>query len=120
MGKLTVTTETTNAESSAVENFEKIDGVPDNAQQVIRVYPTLNSGETLQQLVTARLYEDRHGYWDAVENCGYLWNADGKTVDWKIHTDAIRQVGGIIEWVKPAAVDVNPSGRAPTGWHFPN
>ncbi len=115
-----MTTTTTNAESRAVENFEKIENVPADAQQVLRVHPTSNSGEPLQQLVTTRLYEDRHGYWDAAENCGYLWNADGKTVDWKIHTDAIRRVGGIIEWVRPAAVNVNPSGRAPLSWHFPN
>lgn len=103
-----------------MEKIENFDGVPADAQQVLRVRPSPNSGKLLKDLVTNSRYDDRHGYWDAVEDCGYLWNAADRTPEWQGHIATLRMVGGIIEWVRPAAVNVNPSGQAPTGWHFPN
>lgn len=113
-----MTTTTTNAESRAVENFENFDGVPADAQQVLRVRPSLHSGETLQDIISHRIQPELNSCWNAEEKCWYLWSLPQLFSHWKSHTEAIRLAGGLLEWVRPAAVNVNPSGRAPLGWHL--
>lgn len=115
-----MTTTTTNAESRAVENFENFDGVPADAQQVLRVRHSPHSGKELAEVVAFGTDPDLGGYWHDREQCWYLWNRDDVPPNWPTHIDAIRLAGGIIEWIRPAAVNVNPSGRAPLSWHFPN
>ena len=115
-----MTTETSNAESRAVGKFENFDGVPADAPHVLRVRPSAHSGEELQEIVAHGTYPDLGGCWDSEEGCWYLWNRDGVESNWPIHIDAIRLAGGLVEWVRPEPVNVNPSGLAPTGWHFPN
>jgi len=93
--------------------------VPEDAQQVLRVRPSQHSGAELQEIVANGVHPDLLGYWDGEEGCWYLWNNPERAVDWIVHTEPIRVAGGLLEWVRPVAVNVNPSGRAPTGWHFP-
>ena len=100
--------------------METFDGVPDDAQHVLRVRPSQHSGKELAEIVAFGTSPDLGGYWNGAEGCWYLWNRDGVESNWPTHTDAIRLAGGILEWVRPVPVNVNPSGRAPTGWHFPN
>lgn len=103
-----------------MEKFENFDGVPADAQQVLRVRQSPHSGRELAEVVAFGTGPDLGGYWHDAEKCWYLWNRDGIDPNWQIHTDAIRLAGGILEWLRPAAVSVNPSGQAPTIWHFPN
>lgn len=115
-----MTTTTTNAESRAVEKFENFENVPADAQQVLRVRPSQHSGKELAEIVAFGTSPDLGGCWNDEEGCWYLWNLPQLHPHWEIHTDAIRLAGGIIEWVRPVPVNVNPSGHAPTGWHFPS
>ena len=100
--------------------METFDGVPDDAQHVLRVRPSQHSDEELQEIISYKIQPELNSCWNAGEGCWYLWNLPQLHPHWKSHTDAIRRVGGILEWVRPVPVDVNPSGLAPTGWHFPN
>lgn len=111
------TTETSNAESRTMETFES---VPDDAQQVLRVRPSQHSGEELQEIIAHGTFPDLGGYWNGEERCWYLWEQPQVAPNWPVHTEAIRLAGGILEWVRPVPVNVNPSGRASFSWHFPN